>query len=267
MSTELAIRDDYPIVEAGNINTLLAGASPDDITIPTVKFPSSGSTVWQIPTEGDAVRNSEAIEGVVVDQYAFDVFYLESFDDNPDAKAQAVWVAGQFQFATDEAIAAGVIAGAPVSEQPLNEFETDLKGGKGKAISNRWTIYIVEAGEMLPIRVSVPTMSRKTWFNFQMRAFMAKPSTSFTTSLTLKSDTNGAGQPYSEMVATKTGELSDEAAKQYKALGEALAPLTAYRKPHLDAPTEQQTANATVNEIAGQFDGTVSGEADDDMPF
>lgn len=230
MTTELTTTDPTTTLElVANASEILAGASPDDINIPTIKFPSGGSPAWQLPGESeDTPRVASELIGTVVADYAFDALYLESYDDNPDAKPEAVWIAGQLVHCSDKAIEAGVKPGLALADQPLNQFGS---AGKGKAISNRWSLFIIEQGEILPARLSVPPMSRKDWFNFRLRAFTGKPTTTRLLRFTLKSEKNSNGQPFSKLQVATVREYEPEEATAMAKFAEALRPLTTYRPP------------------------------------
>lgn len=262
-STEVATKEPTALVPTGALQDLLAGAGADDISIDTVKVPSGGSVAWELPS-GDPSnpRIEKEFRGVVVDDYSYDALYLSSYDQDPDSGANAVWIAGQFAFADDQAVAAGVLPGESVHDQPLNQWGS-APSGKGKAISNRWSIFIVEEGQMLPVRLAVPPMSRKLWFNYKLRRFAGRPTTSDVTRFTLQRKENNSGQPYSEIVFGVGEELDPAVAAQYAQLAVDLKPLTTYRV-NATQHTPQSAPTSGADALAAALDAK---EITPDDPF
>lgn len=216
----------------------LEGVNPSDLELPRVKVPGGGSTTWEIPT-GDPENpvSTRELVGVVVDDYAVDSLYLAEYDgsDNPP---DALWIGGQFMYANDDAIAAGVVPDRETAAQPLNQYDPSL----GRTpIANRWRLFVLQPGSLLPLQVDVPVMSRKKWVNFKFQNFGTNglPTTAAVVRLTLRREENAGGNPYAQIIPALVNMLEAGDRERITAHAASIRALTR-RAPV--APSEQAPA-------------------------
>lgn len=216
----------------------LAGMQISDLEIPTVSVPGSGGQVWEVDGEPHKV-----LRGVIIDDYAVDTYYRESFNDSKEKNnpPDALWIAGQFQYANDAAVEDGVVPG-PLVDQPLAKFDENL----GRTpISNRWRVFMVLEDEFAPIRIEVPIMSRKKVANFLFSKVAGRgfETTDVLVELGLTKLTSKGGIEYAQIVPSlvEGGKLDDAQRAHYRALAEGFRPLTR-RANSPDAAVDQTEA-------------------------
>ena len=252
--TELTKTDSNAIIGADQMQMLqsnleeMAGL----ISIPAAKVPSGGATMWAIDS-GDP-ENPEMVQdltGVIVNDYSVHLFFEKSYDEDPKADPLAIWVGKKPLIITDRAKELGVLGTDSVDDEPLNKFDEKLGH---TPITMRWTVYLkrLDATEPLPIRVSLPTMSVRTWANFKFQRLLGNPLASVV-SLKLRKKENKAGQPYAEVMPIKVDTLDEETYKTMAQYAEAIRPLTEYRAPAVDgaatqAPAEEQAPIQTATD-------------------
>jgi len=230
-STEVAQAQSFAIVSqeaADAFRAALEGAGPEDLDLPRIKVPGSGGTIWEVPSDDpDEPDHEKAITGVIVDHYASDVLYVDEYSGGNEAP-DAVWINGQFVSANEKAVAAGVIPGAPRDEQPLAQWGSAADGSSAKAISQRWRIFLVREGDLLPSIIDVPTMSRKAWINFNAMRIAGRgfKTTDVVVSLSLTKKTNKGGIDYAAIVPKLEFVLEDDARAHFAAQAESLKALT-----------------------------------------
>lgn len=199
----------------------------EEIRFPKVKVPGSGGTAWEVPgDEPDDFDHVKEIVGVVVDDYSIDSFYVDEYDGGNEPP-DALWIAGDFVEANERAIEAGVIPGVKAKDQPLNKFGTG-RGGKGKAISNRWRLFVMRSGEMIPTQVDVPVMSRRNWTDFKQMRIVGRGHRvpEVVVRMGLKRETSSGGVPYAQIVFGIAQVLPPEQAAFYLQQREAMRPFT-----------------------------------------
>jgi len=217
--TEVAEKTSNDVVTQGHIARRLAGANVSDIEIPSVKVPGSGGTVWEIP--GDEA--TKEIIGTVIDDYSVDSFYIDEFDGGNEPP-DALWIGGEFQYANDRAREEGILGGL-LADEPLAKFDADL----GKTpISGRWRIFLVPDGEFLPLRIEVPVMSRKKWFNFALAKIegRGRSTTDAVIKLGLEQLTNKGGIKYARIVPEFVRWHDADEAAHFAGVAESFLPLT-----------------------------------------
>jgi len=255
-------------------NILASGATLDDFEIPRVSIPGSGGLQWEIPTgDPDNPEYVKEIEGVVINDYSIDTLHEKSFQDDPDGEPVAMWIAGEQAFVTPTGLEMGVIEGAPTSEQPLNQFGS-ARSGKGKAIQNKWRIFIGRPGHLLPLQINVSVMSRKNWLNFKMANLLGGSHNKLVTFRLVAKESSDKIK-YASMVATVKSVLSDEEAANWAKYAEAMSPLTQFkaRAVEASAPAEAEpvatVANVPADVVSATKEafGATEVVGSDELPF
>jgi len=226
MSTELTKLEAPQATALAEI--LDSGMTSDDIELPVTKIPSGGGLMWEIPNGTPEPDYVKELVGVVIADYAYDTFFTESYNDDPDARPQAIWVAGQQVYCTPEAVKAGIIEGEPTAAQPLNQFGTK---GAGKAIDNKWRIFLAQPDNMFPLQVNISVMSRKPWSTFRLHNLVGKQPYSKIVELSLTKATNAAGTDYAKLVPTLKGDVPADQIEAFATYAEQVKSLTTYAVP------------------------------------
>ena len=152
---------------------------------------------------------------------------------------------------------------------PLAGWGTAARGsGRGQACRSMRLLFLLQAGEILPVVVVAPPGSlkyvRKTMLR---RTSKGKHFSSAIMELTLKKDKNQDGTVFSRISMHPIEDLNDEVAKQMRAYGESLAPAVeaqaraAMEDQGLGDETEEALARAGEEMEKGTSKGT------DDIPF
>jgi len=208
------------------IQRRLQGASVTDIKLPSVSVPGSGGTTWELEDD----EATKELVGVVIDDYSVDSFYASKFEGGNEPP-DALWIGGEFQYANDAALAAGIVPGL-LADNPLNVYN---KEERRTPISNRWRIFLVRDGEFVPLRIEVPVMSKNTWYNFAFSKIEGRgyEPTDVRVKLTLEKAKSSSGIDYAKIVPKFEGPLDEpETAYEgsqreyYAQLAQSFRPLT-----------------------------------------
>ncbi len=168
------------------------GFSPDNLDRLTV--PAGGGRAWDIPDEDPA----GFVEGVIVHRQSTRTFWFKKRgedgveDGPPDCSSP------------DARIGIGVFgpgsADNPSGECaacPMNVFGSSTSGsGNGKACKEQMQVFLLQKGAVLPIQVSLPPTSLRSWKKYMTRlASKGKSYYSVVTRLGLEVE-KGGGQTY-----------------------------------------------------------------------
>lgn len=247
-STEVAIRDQFTVSSPESITAVLAealeGITANDLDLTRVKVPSGGGISWEIPTGDD--DNPEVLQelvGVVIDNYRVDWLYVDEFSGGNEAP-DAYWVKGKFVYANDVALEAGVLDGVHCDDQPLNEYGTK---GKGRAIQSRWRIFVVRPGELFPLQIDLPPMSKGNFVSYKNKVVLGrklKQPHEVITSLILKRADSGGGISYSQAHFSLVDVLTEEQTSYFAAQRTAFLPLT--RRNYADRNGKETITSSEV---------------------
>lgn len=205
-----------------------------------VTFPRE-TTQWAIedPTSEGGIRYTGELAGVVVSQRTIRSMYLAEYDggnEAPDCFSNE----GEFGAAkSDEpyiTLADGreVQYGGDCSMCPLNQWDSDLKGGKGKACREYRTLALLQPESPLPIMVRIPPAQLGLWHRFGVdmaRMKLRLSRTVIALGLRMGNDKKPALAPYVQSV------LPDEVAGQIAGVRDQMK-LLAERTPETAALAE-----------------------------
>lgn len=215
-----------------------------------VKMPAGGGRAYEI--EGDDPDNPElaqTIEGVVVAHHASNAYWARSMEEmgggsEPDCYSRDGFTGHGSRFDGD--------CDAPhvCSECQLNQFGSDAKGGK--ACKNMRHIYILRADEQLPLLLTIPAASLKSWSVFVAKSVLLKGRTlqGVMTRVGIERAKSREGIDYSRATFAVAGELSPEASAAAAAYGASLKGLLASAAP-----------------VTGHAPVASSAASGDDLPF
>jgi len=176
------------------------GVVVDPNLVDRVKIPTGGATSFSIPGP-EGWEDVKVIQAIILGFNDHRVYYEKSFDETgggeqPDCSS------------TDMDVGVGN-PGGKCHECPLNEWETAEKG-KGKACSEKRLLMLLMPGELLPVKLEVPSTSLQNVKKYFMRlASKAIIYHDVITEFTLEEDKNEKGVKYSKVVFNKHSDLSD----------------------------------------------------------
>lgn len=206
-----------------------------------VSFPRE-SAQWAIddPLADGGVRYVPELSGVVVNQRTNRSFYAGEYEggnDQPDC------FSNEGEFGAPKAGQEPVVTlsdgrevqyGGDCAMCPLNQWDSDLKGGRGKACREYRTLALLQPDKPLPIMVRVPPTQLGLWHRFGVDMAGMKLRLSRTVialGLRIGSDKKPALSPYVRAV------LPDEVAGQISGIRESMK-LLAERTPDVPALAE-----------------------------
>lgn len=218
--------DESPYVvlrmEESEANTLLRDALGGDslsITdLDSVKVPSGGAVNWEVPSlDGDTAQKE--IRGVIIHrntQRAYWPYSMEDRPDDSDGRPHCQSFDGEVGIGDP---------GGDCSECPFNEFESDIKGGPGKACKETRQLFVLTEDDILPLVLTIPPGSLanvKAYFLRLLRAQLAPQDV--VTSIALER-VEPKGRPKFARVTLTAGErLTADAKARLRAYSVILAP-------------------------------------------
>jgi len=153
-----------------------------------IKIPSAGSTVFEMPGEGDDTESVKEFSAVILYHHPLFCYYKSKYtggNNPPDC--------GSFDGITGEGD-----PGGKCKTCPLNQFGS-ADEGNGKACKNRRRIYVLKEGEIFPLLLSLPTGSLKEFTRYIKKLLSkGRKSNAVVTRFTLKKATNSGGVVYSQ---------------------------------------------------------------------
>lgn len=171
-----------------------------DVVFERIKIPSGGGTFFEIPNietgDKDAVK---VLSAVILYHHALNVYFAKDYDGggSPPACVSSDGYVGQGN------------PGVNCKKCPYNEFGSGKNDGK--ACQNRRRLFILREGEILPMILSIPSKSLRTFERF-VTAIVAKGGwcQNFVTNFTLVEAVNKGGKNYSQVRCAKGRDLSAE---------------------------------------------------------
>ena len=181
----------------------LGGAELDLREFPAIHVPTGGSTIFTYETISGEESIKEINGIIVAKQSNMRILF------NPEA---SVGAAPPLCIGMD-----GIGDGEPGGKCQIclwNKFGTairDGKKGRGKACKELYILFVLRPGEIMPIRLPLPTMSRKPATVYMMHLVRAmKPYWSVVTQITLEKAANAEGQPYAKAKFAFVRDLTPE---------------------------------------------------------
>lgn len=170
---------------------------------PRIKIPAGGSVAFEIP--GDDPNSPDVqkeVEGVVVWHHSVNAYWAT--DDNSNNPPDCSALDGKCGVGTP---------GGSCAKCSLNQFGSG-EGGKGKACKNMKRLYILMADSLLPVALSLPPTSLRSWTDFvTARITKGEKVCDIATKITLTKKENANGNPYSVATFAKLANL-DEVTKE-----------------------------------------------------
>lgn len=197
--SELAILEQVNLPALNNNQGAIYAEEMDglEFAYDRVKIPSGGGLTFEIG-EGEEVEIAKEIIGVIVDHHPVNAYWLNTFTGGntpPDCASMDGKTGNNF---------------GECATCMNNQWGSDPLSG-GKLCKNQRRIYILQEGCALPILLTLPPTSLKSFGNYISKRIIAKDrhSRHVLTKFTLKKVANSTGINYSEVVCTCVGELPE----------------------------------------------------------
>lgn len=170
-----------------------------------VKIPSGGGLAFEIPGDDpDAPDTVQSLLGVIVHHHSVNAYWASDYDGSnnlPDCSSRD----GKHGVDTQT----GEIFDC--ASCPRNQFGSG-KDGIGKACKNGHRIYLLRENEALPILLTLPPTSLKTFKEYLAKRLIAKGkrSSDVLTTIKLTKEKNSSGIVYSACKFGKAADLTKE---------------------------------------------------------
>lgn len=160
MANEMSIRNNFLAgAEMNEFDAEMAREMAEQmqgvqLSYPRAKLPAGGLTVFDCGDE-----NPKTLTGVILEQHPINAYWSDSnaTDSAPDCSSQD----GIVGFNTS-----GVVGPTGTCATcPLNQFGSGF-GGRGKACSNKVSVFILRDGTDVPTRLDLPATSIKPFHNY-----------------------------------------------------------------------------------------------------
>lgn len=191
----------------------LGGESLSPSDLDKIKVPSGGGTMWDVPYV-DGEKQVKDLDCVVVYSRMTRSFYATEFtggSNPPDC------------YSPDCLHGIGVPGGECLT-CPNADWESDPKGGKGKACKERRLMFLLLPGAQLPVVLRIPPSSLKKAKQYLLRLVSINvPMPCAITRMTLSKEKNDGGIAYSGINFAFVSKVSDPDA--FLAQARALRPM------------------------------------------
>jgi hypothetical protein len=199
------------------INENAGNAGIDAFMLEMIKVPSGGGTYFMIPDLAGKEVPTETVEGIVIFFNDVRSYWEKSIEDGggkvPPQCSSVDLQTGQGN------------PGGDCAKCPLNGFGSDLKGGRGKACTERRLLFLLRPGEALPAVVSVPPTSLAPVRQFFLRLGSKRVSYyALVMQISLKKEKNAGGVEYAEMVFKVKAQLKGDDLKAVEQFRQNLIP-------------------------------------------
>ena len=243
-TTAIAIKDAPNLSEfraakhdAAGLKELLGGIGLSVADLPQVRMPSGGSTTWEIPTIGDQVRPEKEIRGVVIYSHDRRVYW-----PNPEPEEGV-----QPDCISNDGVTGYGDPGGDCVSCPLSQFGSGK--GNSQACTLRHTLYILPAGTILPLRLSVSPASLGQYRTYRVGLLneLEKAPRHVLSAFTTVKKTSGGGQPYSQLEINMIAELVPAEIDFIQAYSEQIVPAIEAemnRQPRPRTEWEEQSGGA-----------------------
>lgn len=183
------------------------------MSLPRVKIPGGGALQFEIPTDDPENPDySRTLEGVILYSHASNAYWLEGseYDDNTPPACQSM----------DGKLGHGDPGGLCAS-CGYNQFGTGPKGS-GKACKNMRILYLLCSGSYMPLQISLPPTSLKSFNQFVNQAFFLRQRgiCSGVVQISLKKMNNGTND-YSVALFKKLYDFDGEELAKIRAYADA----------------------------------------------
>ena len=206
-----------------------------EISFDAVKIPTGGSVMFELPGDDpDVPEMVPELVGVIVHHRAMNAYWKDAYaggNTPPDCASM--------DGHTGTVAETGECRDCKTC--PLNQFGSDADG-RSKACKNMRRLYLLLAGEPLPLVFTIPPTGLKGFKNYLSKRVVlrGKRAHQVVTRITLKKEKNATGIAYSQPVFTKAGELTAEQVEALKPVMGLVESVEAQTVPITAAPVSFQ---------------------------
>jgi hypothetical protein len=127
----------------------------------SVRVPTAGGTTWVIPDVENGDRSEKVLRGIVVFQTATRGYWEDSFEATGGGTPPTC-------YSKDGKTGIGN-PGTSCGTCPLNQWESDRRGGKGKACREMRHMFMLQGDSLLPLKAVMPPTSVKAAHQYFVR--------------------------------------------------------------------------------------------------
>lgn len=220
------------------------------ITFPVVRYPTSGSSFWEVPTAAGEPEALKLLEGVVVFKQMVRVYYPfgQAVAKQPPTCASLDMVRPSTDIAEPQDGGKGCAACRWA--QWGSARNQDGTPSRGQACKQRLRVFLLRPNEEIPTLLSLPPSSLKTFGQYALQLRQSKASlVAVTTVFGLADATSNNGTPFKSITLKVGRRLRYEEMKQAAEIRAAFEQQMARRGIHVDegaggeAPDETPPAN------------------------
>ena len=221
---------DTAVIEYGSSSANLAQALAEEmeglnLTFDRIKIPAGGGLAYEVPSDNpDSPDTVKEFKAVILYHHTVHSYYKDKYTGGntpPDCSSRN---------GRDGVDSDGVVHNC--AECDFNKFGS-AEDGNGKACKQKRRVYILRAGEALPILLSIPTGSLADFSKYISRVLSkGLKSNSVVTKFALKKAQNAGGISYSQAVLSIDRELRPEESAVIEPLAEQIKAL-AQRTPEV----------------------------------
>jgi len=240
MAKKAATKNIKPIFEAPMLNPEIKKAMAEEmegleVAFDRAKILGGGGLLFEIPSDSqDEVQTVKEIEGVILDHHHVNGYWKAKYtgsNNPPDCGS----IDGKFGEGSP---------GGDCRLCPLNQYGSH-EDGKSKACKNMHRIYLLRSGEVLPILITLPPTSIKSFSNYLAKKIITKGLRSYgvITKITLKKAQSQGGIVYSQAQFNIADVLDEKTAKNMEELSRSLKATTRKVDTIEDYTTEEENQN------------------------
>lgn len=201
----------------------LSGAVIKPFDLDMVHVPSGGGTTWEVPTL-DGTESTKELVGVIIGQKIVRGYWKTSYEAAPNTPPDCSSDDGEFGMG--DPLGLGVVARHDCATCQMNAWESDPKGGRGKACAEKKLLFLMRQDDLIPLVVVAPPTSLKPLQNFMLR--LGSRGVRYyhaMVGLSLQATQNGAGLKYSVIEPRLAVQVPDELKDVYAKYMRDFAPV------------------------------------------
>jgi hypothetical protein len=227
-----------------------------NINFNRIKIPSGGTLQFEIP--GDDPENPDYekyIEGVIIHNHTAHAFWEEGSENKKDAVPLCSSSNGKLGIGEP---------GGDCITCALNRFDSDPKGGKGKACKNMRVLYVLQDGDLMPTQISLPPTSIKPFKDFYNASFALRrrPAFGSIVQIGLKKANNGK-EDYSVATFKKLYDFSGEQLANVKLYADGFKNTIKIMNQHRAADAISRSDDADSYNGISAPGGVINGDTED----
>ena len=172
-----------------------------DISFDRIGTPGAGGSTYEVPGENPGETDSvKEFTGVILYHHPMSFYYTEAYNGQKTQPACCTY---------DGVTGIGT-PGGDCKKCPLNQYESGPNGGK--ACRNKRRVYLIREGELIPVLLTLPTGSLRTFANYVKRLLAKGKKPSGVVTRFSIARAQGNGPAYSQLQFTLDRTLTPDEA-------------------------------------------------------